>query len=38
MSLIFVIPAEAGIPLLLLVAETQRDPRVRGGDGLKEPS
>jgi hypothetical protein len=33
-----VIPAKAGIQLLLLPAEEQLDSRVRGGDGLWGPS
>jgi hypothetical protein len=37
MTSFFVIPAQAGIPLLA-AAERQRDPRFRGGDGLGEPS
>lgn len=38
MSLYPVILAKAGIPLLVPAASSQRDPRMRGGDGLGEPS
>ena len=34
MTQIFVIPANAGIPLLHFSDERQRDPRVRGDDGI----
>src|SRR3954465_1204554 len=30
-----VIPAKAGIPLLLLPKQNKRDPRFRGGDGTE---
>jgi hypothetical protein len=35
---LFVIPAKAGIPLLISRFVPKRDPRLRGGDGLGEPS
>jgi hypothetical protein len=38
MSLPLVIPAKAGIPLLFSATARHRDPRLRGGDGLGEPS
>ena len=39
MKFLLVIPAQAGIPLHLCShSNKQRDPRLRGGDGLREPS